>query len=207
MRLINEFIADLETSALGQFSSHDPWELTSDAIAIVEQLLVQLGQDYSINAKIAVHNSATIERAATIKGPAIIGPDCFIATNAYIRGGGWLESNCVLGPGVELKSSFLFSGTKLAHFNFVGDSILGRDVNLEAGAIIANSRNEQGTTAIALTHRGKRIATGVNKFGALIGDGTKIGANAVVAPGALIAPGTIIDRLALVDQAPYGAHL
>lgn len=34
------------------------------------------------------------------------------------------------------------SGSKLAHVNFVGGSILGADVNLEAGAIITNRRNE-----------------------------------------------------------------
>jgi UDP-N-acetylglucosamine diphosphorylase / glucose-1-phosphate thymidylyltransferase / UDP-N-acetylgalactosamine diphosphorylase / glucosamine-1-phosphate N-acetyltransferase / galactosamine-1-phosphate N-acetyltransferase len=51
----------------------------------------------------------------------------FIAAGAYVRGGCWLEANCVLGPGAELKSSFVFAGTKLAHFNFVGDSILGRE--------------------------------------------------------------------------------
>lgn len=52
---------------------------------------------------------------------------------AYLRGGVWLERSCVVGPGAELKSSFLFDGSKLAHFNFVGDSIVGCEVNLEAG--------------------------------------------------------------------------
>jgi len=44
-----------------------------------------------------------------------------------------VAERCILGPGAELKSSFVFAGTKLAHFNFVGDSVLGEDVNLEAG--------------------------------------------------------------------------
>jgi UDP-N-acetylglucosamine diphosphorylase / glucose-1-phosphate thymidylyltransferase / UDP-N-acetylgalactosamine diphosphorylase / glucosamine-1-phosphate N-acetyltransferase / galactosamine-1-phosphate N-acetyltransferase len=43
-----------------------------------------------------------------------------------------------MGPGCELKSSFVFRGSKLAHFNFVGDSVIGSDVNLEAEAIVAN---------------------------------------------------------------------
>jgi bifunctional N-acetylglucosamine-1-phosphate-uridyltransferase/glucosamine-1-phosphate-acetyltransferase GlmU-like protein len=61
---------------------------------------------------------------------------------AYLRAGVWLGEGCVVGPGAELTSSFLFAGSKLAHFNFVGDSILGNDVNLEAGSIVANHRNE-----------------------------------------------------------------
>lgn len=54
--------------------------------------------------------------------------------------------------------------------------------------------------AISFMHEGKRIETGVDKFGALVGDGVKIGANAVVAPGAFIAPGMVVPRLVLLDQ-------
>jgi acetyltransferase-like isoleucine patch superfamily enzyme len=42
------------------------------------------------------------------------------------------------------------------------------------------------------------ISTGVTKFGALVGDGSAIGANAVLSPGSLILPGTVIGRLELV---------
>jgi carbonic anhydrase/acetyltransferase-like protein (isoleucine patch superfamily) len=49
-------------------------------------------------------------------------------------------------------------------------------------------------------HRGQRIETGAEKFGALVGDRTKIGCNAVIAPGAILAPDTIVKRLSLVDQ-------
>ncbi len=200
MGLIQEQIAGFGGSALGEFSDSPPWELTLASIRIVEQLLNRLGDGYTVNGDIAVHLTSTIESGAILKGPAIIGPDSFIAAGAYIRGGCWLEANCILGPGAELKSSFVFRGSKLAHFNFVGDSILGCEVNLEAGSIIANYRNEQADPTISFIHRGKRIETGATKFGALVGDRTKIGCNAVIAPGAILAPATIVKRLALVDQ-------
>jgi UDP-N-acetylglucosamine diphosphorylase / glucose-1-phosphate thymidylyltransferase / UDP-N-acetylgalactosamine diphosphorylase / glucosamine-1-phosphate N-acetyltransferase / galactosamine-1-phosphate N-acetyltransferase len=193
-------IAGFRASALGEFGEHPPWELTSQATKIVGKLLCRLGGGYTVNDDIARHVTATIEAGAIVKGPAIIGPECFIAAGAYVRGGCWLESRCILGPGAELKSSFVFRGSKLAHFNFVGDSILGQAVNLEAGSIIANYRNEYAATSIAFIHRGKRVETGTHKFGALVGDRTKIGANAVIAPGAILAPGTIVKRLSLVDQ-------
>ena len=141
-----------------------------------------------------------VEAGAIIKGPAIIGPDCFIAAGAYLRGGCWLEARCVIGPGSELKSSFVFAGSNLAHFNFVGDSILGREVNLEAGAVIANYRNEYAEPTVSFIYNGKRIDTGTEKFGALVGDRTRIGANAVIAPGAILVCGTIVKRLGLIDQ-------
>jgi UDP-N-acetylglucosamine diphosphorylase / glucose-1-phosphate thymidylyltransferase / UDP-N-acetylgalactosamine diphosphorylase / glucosamine-1-phosphate N-acetyltransferase / galactosamine-1-phosphate N-acetyltransferase len=186
---------------LGAFSGSMPWELTQGSIAIVERLLNGLHDGYAIADGVAVNRTSTIESGAVIKGPAIIGPDCFIAAGAYVRGGCWLEASCILGPGAELKSSFVFRGSKLAHFNFVGDSLLGRGVNLEAGSIIANYRNEQASPVISFFQGGKLCETGVEKFGALVGDYTRIGANAVIAPGAILPPATIVKRLSLIDQA------
>ena len=187
---------------LGQWKDATPWTLTSRANVIVVEVIARLRSGYRVEGSIAVHETAVVEPGAILKGPLIIGPNCFIAAGAYLRGGCWLAERCIVGPGAELKSSFLFEGTKLAHFNFVGDSILGEGVNLEAGSIVANYRNEQADPAIAIVFDGRRIDTGVSKFGAIIGDFARIGANSVVAPGAFIAPRTIVPRLSLVDQAP-----
>ena len=51
------------------------------------------------------------------------------------------------------------AGSTLAHFNFVGDSIIGRKVNLEAGAVIANHFNERRDKQITVADRGRLIAT------------------------------------------------
>jgi hypothetical protein len=45
------------------------------------------------------------------------------------------------------------------------------------------------------------MITNVSKFGALVGDHTKIGANAVLTPGTILNAHTVIKRLQLVDQA------
>ena len=83
-----------------------------------------------------------------------------------MRGGNWVDANCIIGPGAELKASFVFAGSKLAHFNFVGDSILGEGVNLEAGSIIANYRNERFDKEVRVRFSGNVAGTGVTKFGA-----------------------------------------
>jgi UDP-N-acetylglucosamine diphosphorylase / glucose-1-phosphate thymidylyltransferase / UDP-N-acetylgalactosamine diphosphorylase / glucosamine-1-phosphate N-acetyltransferase / galactosamine-1-phosphate N-acetyltransferase len=117
-----------------------------------------------------------------------------------LRDGVFLDEDCIIGPAAELKSSFMFKGSKLAHLNFVGDSILGEGVNCEAGSVVANCRNENQDRRIRIAFEGQIIETGVDKFGGVFGDGVRLGANAVVAPGALIWPGTVIPRLGLVDQ-------
>jgi bifunctional N-acetylglucosamine-1-phosphate-uridyltransferase/glucosamine-1-phosphate-acetyltransferase GlmU-like protein len=95
----------------------------------------------------------------------------------------------------------LGAGSKAAHFNFVGDSIVGRDVNIEAGAVFANTRNEWTAKEIVCVVDGRRLRAGREKFGSLVGDGSRIGANAVLAPGTILPRESIVQRLALVDQA------
>jgi UDP-N-acetylglucosamine diphosphorylase / glucose-1-phosphate thymidylyltransferase / UDP-N-acetylgalactosamine diphosphorylase / glucosamine-1-phosphate N-acetyltransferase / galactosamine-1-phosphate N-acetyltransferase len=172
-----------------------PWELVAHAPRIVRELLATLSAaDYRIDNEVAVHRGATVEAGAVLKGPLIVGAGCFIAAGAYLRGGCWLDADCIVGPGTELKSSFMFARAKLAHFNFVGDSILGADVNLEAGSIVCNYRNERADKQIRVRVGGALVGTGRQKFGALLGDGCRIGANAVLAPGALLLPGTVVGR-------------
>jgi NDP-sugar pyrophosphorylase family protein len=180
------------------------WEVTQRAERHVSRALSKLEGDYEIVGDVAIHRSAIVESGAILKGPAIIGPRCFVAANSYLRGGVFMDEDCIVGPGAELKTSFMFKGSKLAHFNFVGDSILGSDVNLEAGSIVANYRNELSDKAIRIAWEGELIETHVEKFGALLGDGTRIGANAVIAPGAIIAKNARIPRLALFDQSQPG---
>ena len=137
-----------------------------------------------------------------VKGPAIVGANSFVASGAYLRGGVFVGEACIVGPGCELKSTFMLRASKVAHLSFVGDSILGTDVNIEAGAMVANYRNELIEKRIHFVWRGRIVDTGVEKFGALIGDGSRIGANAVIAPGAVLEPQSRVPRLGQIDQIP-----
>jgi NDP-sugar pyrophosphorylase family protein len=198
---ISDYIAGWAASPFGAAGAL-PWAITGQAEALVRAAMAGLGPGYRREGEVAVHRSAMVEAGAVLKGPVIIGPRCLVAAGAYVRGGCWLAEDIIIGPGAELKTSFLFAGSRLAHLNFVGDSILGAGVNVEAGAVIANYRNERADKAIRIRFADGIIETGVEKFGALVGDGVRIGANAVVAPGAILAPGIAIGRLALVDQSP-----
>jgi len=188
-------------SPLAPWKELAPWELTAQSSALVREILASLPEDdFHISGDIAIHRTANVEAGAVLKGPLILGAGCFVAAGAYLRGGNWIAENCTIGPGAELKSSFVFAGTKLAHFNFVGDSILGADVNLEAGSIVCNYRNERAAKEITVRIGEALHRTGCEKFGALIGDRCRVGANAVIAPGAILAPGSVVSRGQLCDQ-------
>ncbi|OCW29386.1 LpxA family transferase [Pseudomonas aylmerensis] len=197
---LTDYIADISRSALAPWADLSPWALVTQAPAVVRQLLADLpADDYSVQGEIAIHRSAIVEPGALLKPPLIIGADCFIASGALLRGGCWLDAHCIIGPGAELKTSFVFSGSKLAHFNFVGDSVLGHGINLEAGSIVANYRNERDDKEVQVRVAGLLQRTGCDKFGALLGDQCRIGANAVLAPGAVLAPASVIGRGQVFD--------
>lgn len=195
-----DIITDMSAGPLAPWALAAPWQITAQAEEIVRQLISGLpASDYEVTGEAACHRTARIEPGAVLKGPVIVGPGCFIAAHALLRGGVWLDQGCSIGPGCEVKSSFLFAGARLAHFNFVGDSLIGRDANFEAGSVVANTRNERSGT-VRVRVGGQLYDTGAAKFGALIGDGVRIGANAVLAPGTVLKPGIVVQRLALVDD-------
>jgi UDP-N-acetylglucosamine diphosphorylase / glucose-1-phosphate thymidylyltransferase / UDP-N-acetylgalactosamine diphosphorylase / glucosamine-1-phosphate N-acetyltransferase / galactosamine-1-phosphate N-acetyltransferase len=199
--LIGTYISGFGSSPLGCYANIAPWRLVSDSVSIVRALLLALpSSEYHIAGEVAAHRTTIVEGGATLKGPLILGPECFVASGAYLRGGSWVAAKCILGPGTELKSSFVFARSRLAHFNFVGDSILGEDVNLEAGSLICNYRNERSDKEVRVRDAQGLHATGQHKFGALVGDHSRIGANAVLAPGTLLGTGSVVSRGALLDQ-------
>jgi UDP-N-acetylglucosamine diphosphorylase / glucose-1-phosphate thymidylyltransferase / UDP-N-acetylgalactosamine diphosphorylase / glucosamine-1-phosphate N-acetyltransferase / galactosamine-1-phosphate N-acetyltransferase len=125
-----------------------------------------------------------------IQGPAIIGRNCVIRHNAYIRSHVVVGDNCVVGNASELKQALLFNGAQVPHFNYVGDSILGHRVHLGAGVKISNFKLDGSNVLVDL--EGKPFDTGLRKFGALIGDRSDVGCNAVLNPGSILGRNTIV---------------
>lgn len=179
-----------------------PWEILANLESKIGGLVHGLGDEYAIKGDVAIHLTATVEVSSKIKGPAIIGPRCFIGPHSLIRGGVHLVSDVTVGPSCEIKHSLVGANTAFAHFNFIGDSIVGSGVNLEAGAVIANYYNERSDKTVEAYIDGNVVETGLTKLGALIGDGTKIGANAVTSPGTVLQKNSIVKRLELIEQYP-----
>jgi len=177
-----------------------PWQITASLEEILREYMSHLGNDYRIINNQAIHRSARIEQGVILKDTVIVGADCFLATGAYLRGGVLLDDKVNIGPGCEIKSSVIARETSIAHFNFIGNSLIGNHVNFEAGSVIANHYNERENKRIFININNELLDTGLDKFGALVGDNSKIGANAVLSPGTILRPGSIVKRLELIEQ-------
>ncbi len=159
---------------------------------------------------VVIGEGTTVEPGAFIQGPAIIGKNCQIRHGAYIRGDVVIGNNCIVGHSSELKNAIMLDTAQCPHFAYVGDSILGRKVNLGAGTKLSNlpvvSEKDPVTgkrPSVKVTIDGVEYDTGLAKFGAVIGDGTQTGCNVVTNPGCLIGRNTLIYPNASLKKGYY----
>lgn len=143
-----------------------------------------------IGENVLIGEGTVVEDGAMIKGPAIIGRNCQIRHNAYLREDVIVGDECVVGNSCELKNVLLFNNCQVPHFNYVGDSILGYKAHLGAGVVLSNVKVIKGNVLVEF--EGRRLDTGLRKFGALLGDHTDIGCNSVLNPGSIIGRGSLI---------------
>jgi carbonic anhydrase/acetyltransferase-like protein (isoleucine patch superfamily) len=168
---------------------------------LLEGAAVVMPGAYLSDGAIAIGAGTVVEPGAMIKGPVIIGKNTEVRQGAYIRGDCIIGNGCVVGHTTEMKGSIMFNGAKAGHFAYIGDSILGNNVNLGAGTKLANLKVIPGN--IVITADRKRYNTGRRKLGAILGDETETGCNSVTSPGTLMGPHSIVYPCVCVPGGYY----
>lgn len=174
-----------------------PWEV----LGIIKDIIIKIGKtldksEYAeISADVWVHKKAEIAPTAFLGAPCIIGENTEVRHCAFIRGGALIGKNCVVGNSTELKNVILFDGVQVPHYNYVGDSILGRGAHMGAGAVTSNVKSDKTPVVVKAE---KPIATGLKKFGAMLGDFAEVGCNSVLNPGTIVGKNTNIYPLSCV---------
>jgi NDP-sugar pyrophosphorylase family protein len=148
-----------------------------------------LGKPY-ISDSVFIGRGTIVEQGATLKGPAWIGENCHLRSGCYVRENVIVGNGVVMGNSCEFKNCIIFDEAQIPHFSYVGDSILGYKTHLGAGAILSNVKLDHADVSVLATDG--LIATGLKKFGAIVGDRTEIGCNAVLNPGSVIGRDCII---------------
>ncbi len=158
-----------------------PWELL-DAMEYLLELEPERNngtvENSIIKGKVIIEEGAEIVNSV-IEGPVYIGKNVKIGPYSHIRPKTSLEQGVEIGIGTTVKHSLVMEGTKAKHLSYIGDSVVGRNVNFGAGAVTANLRFDEKP----VKPMNKR------KFGAIIGDNVKLGVHAMLMPGTIIKKG------------------
>jgi len=167
-----------------------PWELLAATEwkldSLDREVAGDVDADATLRGDVRVEAGAVVEPGVVIEGPAHIGAD-----NAYIRGATSLGPGVRVGHGVEVKNSVVMAGSAIPHLTYLGDSVLGRNVNLGAGTTVANLRHDD--ESVQLTVKRERVDTGRRKFGVVCGDDVKTGVNCSLNPGVTLGTGVTVE--------------
>ncbi len=174
-----------------------PWDMLDANATLMESLPSEnegvIEEGAFIHGPVVVGEGSVVKSGTYIEGPCIIGKNCRIGPHAYIRCSTSIGDSCHIGHSTEIKNSVVMSGTKIPHFNYIGDSVIGSGCNFGAGTKVANLRHD---------HKNIRVCgkdTRRKKFGAVIGDDVQFGINCSINVGTVIgsntsfAPGSFIE--------------
>jgi bifunctional UDP-N-acetylglucosamine pyrophosphorylase/glucosamine-1-phosphate N-acetyltransferase len=138
---------------------------------------VELGDGVSIGPNVVIKNSSigsdTEILANSIVEDAVVGSSCRLGPFARIRPETEISDSVHVGNFVEIKKSKVASKSKINHLSYIGDTIMGREVNVGAGTITCNY-------------------DGANKFQTVIGDRVFVGSDTQLVAPVTLADGTTI---------------
>jgi bifunctional UDP-N-acetylglucosamine pyrophosphorylase/glucosamine-1-phosphate N-acetyltransferase len=112
---------------------------------------------------------------------AVVGADNHIGPFARIRPGTRLEASVHVGNFVEIKNSQVDQGSKINHLSYIGDSSIGKKVNIGAGTITCN-------------YDGANKHRTIIEDDVFVGSDTQLVAPVTVARGTTIGAGSTITR-------------
>ncbi len=132
-----------------------------------------------IDEKVTIGKDTVIYPCTIIERDVVIGENCSIGPFAHIRSESKVADGVAIGNFVELNRSEAGENSRIKHQSYIGDTKIGKAVNVGAGTIVAN-------------YDGKNKNKTIVKDGAFIGSGTilvapvKMGKNAVTGAGAVV---------------------
>ncbi len=198
---VREWVQDVlrQIDPKAKLSFKQPWEV----LKILEKFTLEkedikghIESGVKWDVPIIVGKGSVIKFPCRIEGPVIIGENTIIGPFAYLRGPLIIGSDCRIGSS-EIKNSVFMDGSRAGHFNYIGDSIVGKKCNLGAGTKLANLRFDGEIIRFEIGK--EKFSTGMRKLGAILEDNVQTGCNSVLNPGTYVSkkksvlPGAVVS--------------
>jgi NDP-sugar pyrophosphorylase family protein len=143
-----------------------------------------------------VHETAVLHPGTALVGDVVIARDCELGPNAAIFGPTVIGPNAYIGPNAEVRRSLIFGGLVASHACYIGHSIVGRRANIAAQTVTAVRNLKRPTVHLLIDDR--LHDTGLELFGALIGDDVQTACDVTIMPGRRIGAKQTIGPRTLV---------
>ena len=137
---------------------------------------------------IVLEENATVGPYCYLSGPAHLGVRARVIEHAAIKDGVALGHTTKIGG--EVEASIVEPYTNKQHHGFIGHSYLGSWVNLGAGTSNSDLKNTYGQ--VAMEYEGRKVATGMQFLGSIIGDYAKTAVNTSIFTGKTIGACTMV---------------
>ncbi|HDQ05994.1 MAG TPA: hypothetical protein ENN36_04650 [Candidatus Bathyarchaeota archaeon] len=149
----------------------------------------EVSERATVEGRVWLGRGAKVLEGACIRGPCYIGENSVVGGNSLVRDYSSLGRNCVVGFSTEIKNS-LIGDDCWFHMNYIGDSIISDNCLFGAGTVTANFRFDEENVQVRIGD--KKVDSGTNKLGAIIGDNCKTGINSCLEPGVKVGPQSMV---------------
>lgn len=166
-----------------EFSSPKDGLYVHDSVKIGEGSVIDAS-----NGPVIIAQDSVIKPLSYIEGPAYIGEHCVIEPMAQVKGGCSIGPVCKLGG--EVNSVVIQGLSNKVHDGHIGDAYIGQWVNLGAGTVNSNLKNNYSDVDVMVN--GTMIATGSKHIGCFLGDHVKTAIGTTLNTGTVIGPGSNI---------------
>ncbi len=178
-----------------------PWDLVSLAKAIFTSE-IEAGLYIHPRAKIStrallepkegpviIDEGAVIDHDVIIRGPVYIGKRVYVGNNALIRNSTVIEHETIVGSNVDITESVILERCTIGRNAYISCSVIGPEVVIEPGVV---TRSFRISPSPERRHVRGRVG---EKMGAVIGQGSRIGAYTVLSPGTFVKKHSIVEPL------------
>ena len=146
----------------------------------------KIAKDCTIEPFVVIKKGVIIKKNVTIKShsvieSSIIGEGSIIGPSARIRPYSVIGKKVKIGNFVEIKNSKIKDSTSINHLSYIGDSTIGKNVNIGAGTITCN-------------YDGKKKNKTIIKDNVFVGSNTSIVAPLTIGSNSTIGAGSVITK-------------
>jgi UDP-N-acetylglucosamine diphosphorylase / glucose-1-phosphate thymidylyltransferase / UDP-N-acetylgalactosamine diphosphorylase / glucosamine-1-phosphate N-acetyltransferase / galactosamine-1-phosphate N-acetyltransferase len=175
MQILEENLAD-------RISHGDYREIADGVFAAPGAGLGQYCVTDAANGPIVLEQDAAVGPFCYLSGPVHIGARCRVIEHAALKDFVTLGHTCKIGG--EVEASIVEPFTNKQHHGFLGHSYLGSWINLGAGTSNSDLKNTYGT--IRMEYNGRKVDSGMQLLGCMIGDYAKTAINTSIFTGKTI---------------------